>query len=91
MLRHNKGDVRDVARSLGGTLVAPLLDPTSSQRYFGHTKGFRAVDELVTAVTGDIPVSALATGQTWSMSYMTVTTEALKSKYMQSGNISGTR
>ena len=49
----------DVARAVGGCLVAPPIDPIHIQRYFGDLKGFGAVDELVSIVAGDVPVEAV--------------------------------
>ena len=43
--------MRDVARAIGESLVAPPIDPVHMQRYFIHLKGFGAVDELVMIVT----------------------------------------
>ena len=43
MIRDNRGGVGDVARAVGGSLVAPLIDPTHIQRYFGDLKSFGAV------------------------------------------------
>ena len=43
MMRDNRGVVEDVARAVGGSLVAPLMDPTQIQRYFGDLKSFGAV------------------------------------------------
>ena len=34
MTRDNRGVVGDVARAVGGSLVAPPIDPTHIQRYF---------------------------------------------------------
>ena len=58
-MRDNRGVVRDVARAVGGSLVAPLIDLTHIQRYFGHLKSFGAV---VSIVTGGAPVNAVTTG-----------------------------
>ena len=62
MMRNKRGVVRDVARAIGGSLVAPPIDPVHIQRYFGDLKGFGAVDDLVMIVTGGVPVHAAATG-----------------------------
>ena len=43
MMRDNRGVVGNVARAVGGPLVAPLIDPTHIQRYFGDLKSFGAV------------------------------------------------
>ena len=51
----------NVARVIGGSLVAPPVDPIHIQRYFGELKVFGAVDELVTMVTGGVPVNTAAT------------------------------
>ena len=51
----------DVARAIGGSLVAPPIDPAHIQPYLGDLKGFGAVDELVTMVTGGVRVNAAAT------------------------------
>ena len=62
MMRDNKGVVGDVARAVGGSLVAPPIYPTHVQRYFGDLKGFGAVDEVVSIVTRGVPVNAVTTG-----------------------------
>ena len=54
--------MEDVARAVGGSLVAPPIDPTHIQRYFGDLKGLKAVNELVSRVTGGVPVNAVTTG-----------------------------
>ena len=46
MIREKQGVVGDVARLIGGSLVAPPIDPVHIQRYFGGLKGLGAVDEL---------------------------------------------
>ena len=51
----------DVARSVGGALVAFPVDPAQIQRYFGDQKGLEDVDKLITIVTGGVPVPAAAT------------------------------
>ena len=51
MMRDKHGVVVDGARAVGGSLVAPPIDPTRRQRYFGDVKGFGSVDELVSIVT----------------------------------------
>ena len=43
-------------------MVAPPIDPVHIQRYFGHLKGFGAVNELVMIVTGVVPVNPVAHG-----------------------------
>ena len=58
MIRDNRGRVGDVARSLSGILVTPLVDPEHIRRYFGELKGFPKIDELVTIVSGEMPVIA---------------------------------
>ena len=62
MMRDKRGVVADVPRAIGGSLVAPTIDPVHTQRYFGDLKGFGAVDELVMIVTGGVPAHAAATG-----------------------------
>ena len=47
---------------MGGSLVAPPIDPTNIQRYFGDVKYFGAVDELVSIGTGGVPVNAVMSG-----------------------------
>ena len=61
MMRQQRVVVGDVARSVGGGLAAPPVDPTQIQRYFGNLKGFEAIDELITIVTAGVPVHAAAT------------------------------
>ena len=60
-MRDKGGVVGNVARVIGGSLVAPPVDPIHIQRYFGELKVFGAVDELVTMVTGGVPVNTAAT------------------------------
>ena len=62
MMRDNRGIVGDVARVVRGSLVAPPIDSTHIQLYFGDVKGFGAVDELVSIVTGGVPVNAVVSG-----------------------------
>ena len=52
MMRDNRGTVGDVARSLGGILKTPPIDPDYIRRYFGELKGFPKIDELITIVSG---------------------------------------
>ena len=58
MMRDNRGRVGDVARSLGGILVTPPVDPDYIRRYFGELKGFPKIDKLITIVSGRVPVIA---------------------------------
>ena len=58
MMRDNRGRVGDVARSLGGILVTPPVDPDYIRRYFGELKGFPKIDELITIVSEGVPVIA---------------------------------
>ena len=58
MMRDNRGRVGDVARSLGGILMTPPVDPDYIRRYFGEIKGFPKIDELITIVSGGVPVIA---------------------------------
>ena len=58
MMRDNRGRVGDVARSLGGILVTPPVDPDYIRRYFGELKRFPKIDELITIVSGGVPVIA---------------------------------
>ena len=58
MMRDNRGRVGDMARSLGGILVTPPVDPDYIRRYFGELKGFPKIDELITIVSGGVPVIA---------------------------------
>ena len=62
MIRREQKVVGDVARLIGGSLVAPPIDPVHIQHCFGGLKRFRAVDELVMTVTGGVPVNAVASG-----------------------------
>ena len=62
MIRGKHGGVGDVPRRIGGSLVAPQIDPVHMQRYFGDLKGFEAVDERVTIVAEYVPVKAVASG-----------------------------
>lgn len=41
--------------------MAPPIDPAQIQRYFGDLKRYGAIDELITIVTGGVPVNAAAT------------------------------
>ena len=58
MMCDNRGRVGDAARSLGGILVTPPVDPDYIRRYFGELKGFPKIDELITIVSGGVPVIA---------------------------------
>ena len=58
MMRDSRGREGDVARSLGGILVTPTVDPDYIRRYFGELKGFPKIDELITIVSGGVPVIA---------------------------------
>ena len=58
MMCDNRGRVGDVARSLGGILVTPPVGPDHIRRYFGELKGFSKIDELITIVSGGVPVIA---------------------------------
>ena len=58
MMRDKQGVMGDLARAIGGSLVAPPIDPLHIRRYFGDLKGFGALDELVTIVTSGVPVNA---------------------------------
>ena len=58
MMRDNRGRVEDVARSLGGILVTPPVDPDYIRRYFGELKGFLKIDKLTTIVSGGVPLIA---------------------------------
>ena len=61
MMRDKPGVVGDVHTSIRKYQVGPPIDPIHIQRCFGGLKGFEAVDELVTIVTGGAPVNATAT------------------------------
>ena len=58
MMRDNRGRVGGVARSLGGILKTPQVDPDYIRRYFGELKEFLKVDEQITIVSGGVPVIA---------------------------------
>ena len=58
MMRDNRGRVGEVARSLGGILVTHPVDPDYIRRYFGELKEFLNIDELITIVSGGVPVIA---------------------------------
>ena len=58
MMRDNRDRVGDVARSLSGILVTPPIDPDYIRRYFGELKGFSKIAELITIVSGGVPVIA---------------------------------
>ena len=58
MMRDNRGRVEDVARSLGGILVTPSVDPDYVRRYFGDLKRFPKINELITIMSGGVPVIA---------------------------------
>ena len=61
MMPDNRGRVGDVARSLGGILVTPPVDPDYIRRYYGELKGFPKIDELIAIIVraGDhYPVSS---------------------------------
>ena len=71
-MRDERGLVGDVARAIGGSLVAPPIDPVHIRRYFGDVKGFGAVDDLARIVTGGVPVHAAATGADLERAFLTV-------------------
>lgn len=54
--RQSRGVIGEVARALGGSLVAPPVEDTQLQRYFVDLKGFGAIDEVITKVTRGVPV-----------------------------------
>ena len=61
MMPDNRGRVGDVARSLGGILVTPPVDPDYIRRYYGELKEFPKIDELIAIIVraGDhYPVSS---------------------------------
>ena len=58
LMHDNGGRIGVVARSLGGFLVTPPVDPQHIRRYFGELKGFPQIDELLTIVSGGVPVIA---------------------------------
>ena len=62
MMRDKRGFVGDVARAVGGSLVAPPIKPYTYGDTSEKFKGFGAVDELVTIITGGVPVNGVATG-----------------------------
>ena len=59
MMRDNRGRIGDVATSLGGILLTSPVDPDYIRRYFGELKGFPKKDELITIVSGGVPMIAL--------------------------------
>ena len=58
MMCDNRARVGDVTRSLGGILVTPPVDPDYIRRYFGELKRFPKINELITIVSGRVPVIA---------------------------------
>ena len=58
MMPDNRSRVGDLARSLGGILVTPPVDPDYIRRYFGELKRFPKIDELITIMSGGVPVIA---------------------------------
>ena len=56
MILEKQGVVGDVARLIGGSLVAPPIDPVHIQCYFGDLNGFGVVDEVDMIVIGGVPV-----------------------------------
>ena len=51
LTRQYRGAVGDVARILGGSLVARPVDALNTQRYFNYLKGFSAINDLITLLT----------------------------------------
>lgn len=45
LMRAKRGVAGDVARALGGLLVAPPTDPTEIKRHFGQVRGFSAMND----------------------------------------------
>ena len=62
LTRQYRGAVGDVARALGGALVAPPIDATNIRRYLGDLKGFGAINDLITIVTRGVPVTLAPAG-----------------------------
>ena len=60
MISAHGGAVGEVARSMGGVLAVPPVDPTQIRQYFGDIKGFRDIDELITILTSGVPVPVTA-------------------------------
>ena len=58
MMRQQRGVVGDVARSVGGGLVAPPIDLSQIHSYFIDLKDFEAIHEFITMVTTGAPVHA---------------------------------
>ena len=62
LTRQHNGVVGDVARALGGSLVAPPVEVAQIRRHFGDLKDFGAINELITIVTRAVPVKATPPG-----------------------------
>ena len=58
MMKIRGGGVGEVARSLGGVLVKPPVDPSEIRQHFGTLKGFPQINELLTIIAGGVPVIA---------------------------------
>lgn len=52
MMTNHQGVVGDVARSLGGSLVTPPVDPSDIKRHFGDLKGFPQIAKLLAMIFG---------------------------------------
>lgn len=62
MMSKHHGVVGNVARALGGSLVTPPVDLAEIKRHFGDNKGFPKIAELLTMISGGVPVvTALST------------------------------
>ena len=58
MMRDSRGRIGDMARSLGGILVTPPVDPDYIRRYFGELRGFQKIDKVIKIVSGGVPMIA---------------------------------
>ena len=52
------GSVGDVSRLLGGNTMTPPVDLAAIRGYFERLKGFPQIKELMTIITGGVPVIA---------------------------------
>ena len=58
MMKIRGGRGGEVARSLGGVLVKPPVDPSEIKQHFGTLKGLPQINELLTIIAGGVPVIA---------------------------------
>lgn len=59
LLKTNKGELGDVEREIGGTLMSPPLDLNDVKRHFGSQKRFPDIANLINIVDKGVPAKTL--------------------------------